>query len=130
MIPTDFTVTTASWGNEEDRAACIAVREQVFTVERNVSREDELDAFGAQRRSVNVDSREQAAAESLLLIEAARRELCIYSRDLDPALFETDVALEALKRLGVSGRGTSIRIIVQEPRIVIAHGHRLIPLTQ
>ena len=243
MIPTDFTVTIANWDDEEDRAACIAVREQVFTVEQNVAREDELDAFDAtarhvlardltgnpvgtgrlaadhkigrmavlrdwrgkrvgeamlnllveqaralnypqvelhaqtqavpfyakfgftpfgdefvecdikhfnmrralvppelplrapppprpQRRSVNVDSREQAAAESLLLIEAARRELCIYSRDLDPALFESDAALEALKRLGVSGRGSSIRIIVQEPRIVVARGHRLIPLTQ
>jgi len=243
MIPADFTVSTANWGNEDDRAACIAVREQVFTLEQNVSRDDELDAFDPtarhvlardlggnpvgtgrltserkigrmavlrdwrgkrvgeamlnllgeqaralnypdvelhaqtqavpfyakfgftpfgdefvecdikhfnmrralvpveapvraplpprpQRRSVNVDSREQAAAESLLLIEAARRELCIYSRDLDPALFESDAALEALKRLGVSGRGTSIRIIVQEPRLVIARGHRLIPLTQ
>ena len=29
-----------------------------------------------------------------------------------------------------SGRGANIRIIVQEPRIVIARGHRLIPLTQ
>jgi len=243
MIPNDFTVAMASWDNEEDRAACTAVREAVFTVEQNVSRADELDSFDAtarhvlardltgnpvgtgrlttdrkigrmavlkdwrgkhvgeamlnllieqaralnypdvelhaqtqavpfyvrfgfapfgdefvecdikhfnmrralvpmeaplrapppprpQRRSVNVESREQAAAESLLLIEAARRELCIYSRDLDPALFESDAALEALKRLGVSGRGVSIRIIVQEPRIVIARGHRLIPLSQ
>ena len=243
MIPTDFTVAVASWDNEEDRAACIAVREQVFTMEQNVSREDELDSFDAaarhvlardlagnpvgtgrltterkigrmavlrdwrgkhvgeamlnllveqaralnypdvemhaqtsavpfyekfgfakygdefvecdirhfnmrrelapveaplraplpprpERRAVNIDSREQAATESLTLIEATRRELCIYSRDLDPALFESDAALEALKRVAISGRGASIRIIVQEPRIVIARGHRLIPLTQ
>jgi predicted GNAT family N-acyltransferase len=243
MIPTEFTVSAASWGNEEDRNACIAVREQVFTLEQQVAREDELDEFDAtarhvlardlagnpigtgrltgdrqigrmavlvdwrgrhvgeamlnllveqaralnypdvtmhaqtravpfyekygfacfgdefvecnikhfnmrrelapieapfrpgppprpERRSVNIDSREQAAAESLTLIEAARRELCIYSRDLDPALFESDTALEALKRVAISGRGASIRIIVQDPRTVIARGHRLLPLTQ
>ena len=243
MIPTDFTVAPANWNDDADRAACIAVREQVFTREQNVSREDELDSFDAtarhvlardlagnpvgtgrltterkigrmavlkdwrgrhvgevmldllldqaralnypdvelhaqtqaapfyekfgfarygeefvecdirhfnmrrelapmdapvrpgppprpEKRSVNIDSREQAAAESLNLIAAARRELCIYSRDLDPALFESDAALEALKRVAISGRGASIRIIVQEPRLVMARGHRLIPLTQ
>ena len=243
MIPTDFSVAAANWNDEAERAACIAVRDQVFTQEQNVAREDELDAFDAtarhvlardlagnpigtgrltterkigrmavlkdwrgrhvgevmldlllqqaralhypdvelhaqtqavpfyekfgfathgdefvecgirhcnmrrelppmeaplrpgppprpERRSVNVDSREQAAAESLALIGAARRELCIYTRDLDPALFESDVALEALKRVAISGRGASIRIIVQEPRLVVAHGHRLLQLTQ
>jgi len=243
MIPTDFTVAPANWDNEEERAACCAVREQVFTMEQQVAREDELDSFDAtarhvlardlggnpvgtgrlasdrkigrmavikdwrskhvgeamlnllveqaralnypdvelhaqtqavpfyekfgfakygdefvecgirhfnmrrevapaeapvraappprpERRAVNIDSREQAAAESLTLIEAARRELCIYSRDLDPALFESDAALEALKRVAISGRGASVRIIVQDPRTVIARGHRLIPLTQ
>jgi len=243
MIPNDFAVSPADWNNEEERAACIAVREQVFTLEQNVSREDELDSFDAtarhvlardlagnpvgtgrltterkigrmavikdwrgrhvgevmldllidqaralsypdvelhaqiqavpfyekfgfakygdefvecdirhfhmrrelapleapfrppppprpEKRAVNIESREQAAAESLNLINAARRELCIYSRDLDPVLFESDAALEALKRVAISGRGASIRIIVQEPRLVVARGHRLLPLTQ
>jgi predicted GNAT family N-acyltransferase len=83
-----------------------------------------------ERRSVNVDSREQAAAESLTLIESTRRELCIYTRDLDPALFETEAAMEALKRVAISGRGASIRIVIQDPRTVVARGHRLIPLAQ
>jgi predicted GNAT family N-acyltransferase len=243
MIPTDFTVAPANWNDEAEQAACVAVREQVFTLEQNVSREDELDSFDAtarhvlardltgnpvgtgrlttdrkigrmavlrdwrgkhvgeamlnllveqaralnypevemhaqtsavpfyekfgfakygdefveceikhftmrrelsraeapvrpgppprpEKRIVNVDSREQAAAESLNLIAAARRELCIYSRDLDPALFESDAALEALKRIAISGRGASIRIVVQDPRAVVARGHKLIPLTQ
>jgi len=243
MIPTDFTVAPANWNDEAEQAACVAVREQVFTLEQNVAREDELDSFDAtarhvlardlagnpvgtgrlttdrkigrmavlrewrgkhvgeamlnllveqaralnypdvemhaqtsavpfyekfgfakygdefvecdikhfnmrrelsraeapfragppprpEKRSVNVDSREQAAAESLNLIAAARRELCIYSRDLDPALFESEAALEALKRIAISGRGASIRIVVQDPRAVVARGHKLIALTQ
>ena len=41
MIPSDFTVSSANWNDDADRAACIAVREQVFTIEQNVAREDE-----------------------------------------------------------------------------------------
>jgi predicted GNAT family N-acyltransferase len=243
MIPTDFTIAPASWSIDDDRAACTAVREQVFTLEQNVAREDEMDSFDAtarhvlardlagnaigtgrlttdrkigrmavlkdwrgkhigeamlnvlvdqaralnypdvelhaqslavpfyekfgfakygdefvecdikhfnmrrdlapleapfrpgppprpEKRSVNVDSRAQAATESLTLIGAARRELCIYTRDLDPALFESDEALEALKRVAISGRGASVRIIVQDPRSIVARGHRLLPLAQ
>jgi predicted GNAT family N-acyltransferase len=243
MIPTDFSVAPANWNDDAERAACVAVREQVFTVEQNVAREDELDNFDAtarhvlardlagnpigtgrltterkigrmavlkdwrgrhageamlnllveqaralhypdvelhaqtqavpfyekfafakygdefvecdirhfnmrrelapnaapdrpappprpEKRSVNVESREQGAAESLTLIGEARRDLCVYSRDLDPALFESDAALEALKRVAISGRGASIRIIIQDPRLVVARGHRLIELAQ
>ena len=81
-------------------------------------------------RSVAIESIEQAATETLSLIGAAKRELCIYTRDLDPALFDTEPMLEALKRLAISGRGASIRIIVQEPQKPAAYGHRLIALAQ
>lgn len=81
-------------------------------------------------RSVAVDSREQALAETLALIGAAKRELCIYTRAIDPDLFENDAALEALKRVAIAGRGASIRILVQDPRAVAARGHRLLPLAQ
>jgi hypothetical protein len=83
-----------------------------------------------ERRSVNVESREQAAQETLGLLEAARHVLCIYTRDLDAALFETDAALEALKRVAISGRGASIRIIVQDPRNAVTRGHRLLAIAQ
>ncbi|HMM56901.1 MAG TPA: GNAT family N-acetyltransferase [Rudaea sp.] len=83
-----------------------------------------------ERRIVAIGSREDAAGETLRLIEAARHELCIYTRDLDPILFENEPALEALKRVAVSGRGASLRIIIQDPRAVVAHGHRLITLAQ
>ncbi|MBS0438174.1 MAG: GNAT family N-acetyltransferase [Proteobacteria bacterium] len=81
-------------------------------------------------RSVAVESREQALDETVRLIGAAKRELCIYTRALDPDLFENDAALEALKRVAISGRGASIRIIVQDPRAVATRGHRLLPLAQ
>ncbi len=81
-------------------------------------------------RSVAIESIEQATTETLSLIAGAKRELCIYTRDLDPALFDTEPMLEALKHLAISGRGASIRIIVQEPQKLAAYGHRLIALAQ
>ncbi|HSN01726.1 MAG TPA: GNAT family N-acetyltransferase [Rudaea sp.] len=82
------------------------------------------------RRVVAVESREDAASETLRLIEEARHELCIYTRDLDPILLENEASLEALRRVAISGRGARIRILIQDPRTVVVHGHRLIALAQ
>ena len=81
-------------------------------------------------RTVSIESREQALEETLALVAAARRELCIYTRDLDPILFDSESMLDALKRLVIGGRGASVRIIVQEPRVPSQRGHRLIALAQ
>jgi predicted GNAT family N-acyltransferase len=242
MIPDDFTVSMADWANDDDRAACRAVRDQVFVVEQQVPREEDEDEFdprsrhvlardsngnpigtgrltpdgvigrmavmadwrgrkvgatlletlleqararafpsvelhaqtsavafyerfgferdgedflecgiphchmrreivplpAAERapppprpevRSVGVESREQAAAETLALIDAARRELCIYTRDLDPPLLDSEAALAALKRIAIGGHA-SIRIVVQDPQQLLRRGHRLIGLAQ
>jgi len=52
MIPNDFSVTVADWSNDADRAACLAVREQVFVIEQQVPREDDLDEFDERSRHV------------------------------------------------------------------------------
>lgn len=243
MIPDDFTIETADWSNENDQAACRAVREAVFMEEQQVPREDEWDAFDAMSRhvvardhagnaigtgrltpqgiigrmavikpwrgrnvggailqllleqaramhypavemhaqsyavpfyqkfgfatygdefvecdikhfhmrlelapnaaperasppprpevsNVVVTTREQAMAETLRLIGAARKDMCIYTRDLDAPLFDHDAVIDALKHLAISGRGPTIRIVVQEPRTPAQRGHRLIALAQ
>jgi predicted GNAT family N-acyltransferase len=80
-------------------------------------------------RTIAVESREQAAAETLAIIDGARHELCIYTRDLDPQLLDSEAVLDALKRIAIGGRA-SVRIIVQEPQQPLRRGHRLIALTQ
>ncbi|HEY2396719.1 MAG TPA: GNAT family N-acetyltransferase [Rudaea sp.] len=80
-------------------------------------------------RSVAVDSREQALEETLALIGAARRDLYIYSRDLDPQLLDTEVVLDALKRLAIGGHA-SVRILVQDPQQPLRRGHRLVALAR
>lgn len=81
-------------------------------------------------RTVAVESRTQAIEATLQLIGAARRELCIYTRLLDPEIIEDEGVLEGLKRVAISGRGANIRILVQGAHAVATRGHRLLPLAQ
>ncbi|MEO8803087.1 MAG: GNAT family N-acetyltransferase [Rudaea sp.] len=81
-------------------------------------------------RSCPVETRDQAQAETLRLINDAKRELCIYSRALDPDILDNEDVLEALKQLGIRNRGANVRFVVQEPRKPAQYGHRLIALAQ
>lgn len=79
-------------------------------------------------RLITIENREQALAAVLELLAAARREICIYTRDLDPSLLDHEGVLEALRRIGTAGRGASVRVLVQAPAAAVADGHRLIHL--
>lgn len=62
------------------------------------------------------------------LLAGARREICIYTRDLEPAIYEDPEVLEAVRKVAVSGRGASVRILLQDPARVVREGHRLVDL--
>lgn len=77
-----------------------------------------------------VESHEQAEAAMLAVIQGARRELSIYTRDLDRELLDVEPTLDALKALAIAGRGARIRVLVQAPSVAAQEGHRLIALGQ
>ena len=83
-----------------------------------------------EARALIADDRDQAVAAIAELLADTRHEIAIYSRDLDPALFDVPPILEAIKRIALSGRRARVRILVQEPRRPLADGHRLIALAQ
>lgn len=64
------------------------------------------------------------------LLGAARHEICIYTRDFEPALYERVEILDACRRVALSGRGASLRILVQDPVRAVRDGHRLLDLAQ
>ena len=76
------------------------------------------------------DDRDHAVAAIADLLADTHHEIAIYTRDLDPALFDVPPILEAIKRIALSGRRARVRILVQEPRRPLADGHRLIALAQ
>lgn len=61
-----------------------------------------------------IETREEAAATVLALAHATRRRLRIYSRALDPGLFDAPPVLDALRRLAVRGGGIEVRVLLQD----------------
>lgn len=61
-----------------------------------------------------IDTREAAVAITTAIVAAARRELCIYSRSLDPGLLDAPEVLEALRRLGTRRQRVDIRVLLQD----------------
>lgn len=72
----------------------------------------------AMRRKLDgataVENRDAAIAATVAIALRARRNLCIYSRELDPGLFDAPEVLEALRRYGTGGHGGEARILLQD----------------
>ena len=64
------------------------------------------------------------------LIEQARHSVYIYTRDLEPPLYDDPAIERALSRLARGGRKSHVHIIVQDSTRSVKQGHRLITLAQ
>ncbi len=77
-----------------------------------------------------IDTREAAVAIVAALAHRTRRRLCVYSRALDPGLFDAPEVLDALRRLGVRGGGIEVRILLQDAATPQRDHAPLLPLAQ
>ena len=66
----------------------------------------------------------------MALVQAARRELWIYTRDLEPSLYGHPDVVDALRAYAVSGRAGRVHVLLQEPATVLGAGHPLLALAQ
>ncbi len=80
--------------------------------------------------AVEIEGLQQTVDATIALIADARRQLWIYTRDLEPALYGHPGVLEALRAYATSGRGGVVQVIVQEPALLPTSGHPLIGLAQ
>jgi len=83
-----------------------------------------------ESKELNLDSLQQAQELVLQILRQARRNLWIYTRDLDPLLFGSPAALEAIKQFAIASRGGQCRIVLQDPGLPLREKHPLIPLMQ
>lgn len=84
----------------------------------------------ALRGPTAVESRDAAVSVTTQLIAAARRDVWIYSRNLDPGLFDTPEVLDALRKLATQRHRVSIRILLQDAIGPQRSGAPLIALSQ
>lgn len=75
-----------------------------------------------------VETRDAAVAAMLGVIGRARRELLVYSRELDPGLLDAPAVLAALRRFATGGG--HVRIALQEPALVQQAHAPLLALAQ
>lgn len=61
-----------------------------------------------------VEDREDAVTATTDLVAQARRRLWIYSRELDPGLFDSPTVLEALRAFAVRHRGSEAQLLLQD----------------
>ncbi|WP_230474851.1 hypothetical protein [Dyella monticola] len=66
----------------------------------------------------------------LQLLQATRYKLAIYLPNLPATAFSTSEELAELRRIGISGRGAEIRVVLGDPDTALREGHRLIDLAQ
>jgi predicted GNAT family N-acyltransferase len=64
------------------------------------------------------------------LILQARRELWIYTRDLEPGIYAQPEIVDALKQFAISGRDGIVKILVQDTSAVDSQPHPLLALAK
>jgi hypothetical protein len=109
-----------------------AVLEHVFAISAPVVRAVELKAMNQTERHPQLIGGKTSAdlhAASLQIIHAARRELCIYSFELDPKTLDQLDVLAALRTLALRSQAR-VRILLQNPQRAAQDGHRLVELAR
>jgi predicted GNAT family N-acyltransferase len=77
-----------------------------------------------------VKTLEDTQSALIQLISKARRQICIYSPDLEPVLYGNAEIVEALKQFAINSGGGNVLIIVQDTMAVRSQPHPLIDLAQ
>jgi len=85
---------------------------------------------GPSQRSEDFEGLEAVLAAVRTLVESARREVSVYTRELEPAVYAHPAIVEAFKAFAVSGRGGVARFIIQDPLQAQSHPHPLLAMAQ
>lgn len=79
-----------------------------------------------KRLETLVDNREAAVAVAAV----AKRELALFSHDLEPLLYDKDEFIKTVQALATRSRMSRIRVVSIDPGASIRAGHRLVALAQ
>lgn len=86
--------------------------------------------LGEQSGDIAIDTSEDNSDAVLHLVNQGERSLDIFSRDLEPRIYDTQEFYDAVRALAIKTRDLHVRILVIEPDYIIKHGHRLVELAR
>jgi hypothetical protein len=84
--------------------------------------------LGIDTSRLDLRSHDDMAGVAHALARQARHALLLYTRDLEPPIYDRIAFLDAVRHLVRSDRQTPIRILLRDSRRVIQRGHRLVEL--
>jgi len=85
---------------------------------------------GPSQPAVDFEGLDAAREAVLDLVQAARRDIVVYTRELEPALFAHAPIVQAFKDFAISGRGGVARFVVQDPALAQRSPHPLLAVAQ
>ncbi|MCZ6773093.1 MAG: hypothetical protein O7G83_14105 [Proteobacteria bacterium] len=85
--------------------------------------------LGATAAPLTFDDHESLAVMIVTMARQCRQSLMIVSRHLDPAIYDNDAFVEALKNVALNNRTAQIRLFIVESRPLISTGHRVLELS-
>jgi hypothetical protein len=86
-----------------------------------------LDTTGTRSILSNLDEYRAAVAE---IATRARRTLSIYTTDLEPQIYDTDLFLEPVKRLVLARSHARLRVLISDPSRVSREGNRFMQMAR
>lgn len=86
--------------------------------------------LGEQSGDITIDTSEDNSNAVLHLVNQGERSLDIFSRDLEPRIYDTPEFYDAVRALAIKTRDLHVRILIIEPDYIIKHGHRLVELAR
>ena len=83
-----------------------------------------------EARVLSVQTREQLIEATLTILAGTRHVLRVLVNELDPMLLDDSACLVELRRIAISGRGASIRVLAQSITRAQRAGNRMLDLAQ
>ena len=85
--------------------------------------------LGETDKLLQLETRAENSLAANHMAKQCQRNLIIISRKLDPAVFDTEEFVDAVKYLALRHRRAKIQIIVFETDTIVKRGHRLLELS-
>lgn len=86
--------------------------------------------LGISESEIELDTVDQIRDLVLAMAQQASRTLDIYSRDLDPRIYDTPGFADAAGRVAAGGKYSRVRILLLDEDPIVKHGHRLLELAR
>jgi len=76
-----------------------------------------------------LDNQEDLQEHLIKILEKGKRDIAIFSRSLNPSLFNNQSVRDTLSKVARSSSVSSVRILINHPQIIVESGHTLLTLS-